>query len=115
MRKFSSGATRNEDDESLDYEGFISPAVLVRYAQHMHKNRYLESGELRASDNWQDGIPIDSYMKSLLRHVMDVWLHTRDKSQLTKEDLQTALCAVIFNASGYLHELLVQQEEETNV
>lgn len=107
MRKFSTGATRNSDDESLDYEGFLSPLVLQRYAEHMHKARYLDDGTLRPSDNWQDGIPMDSYMQSLLRHVMDVWLHHRRRGFATKEDMETALCAVMFNAMGYLHEIML--------
>jgi hypothetical protein len=102
MRTFTSGATRNLDDNKLDYEGFLSPLVLERYAQYMHKHRKQADGSMRPSDNWQKGIPIKEYMKSLWRHVMDVWRHVRG---LPGEDsFEDSLCAVIFNASGMLHE-----------
>ncbi len=106
MRTFNTGATRNNDDDKLDYEGFLSPRVLERYAQYLHKNRVQADGKLRDSDNWQKGIPTYAYMKSLWRHFMDVWkwhrLAVRDRPEMMEE----ALCAVIFNASGYLFELL---------
>jgi hypothetical protein len=70
----------------------------------MHKHRIQSDGSLRASDNWQKGIPLDAYMKSQWRHHMDWWsLHRAGGSQ---EDLEEAICAVLFNAQGYLHELL---------
>jgi len=39
MRTFASGATRDADDHKLDFEGFLSPFVLERYAQYMHKHQ----------------------------------------------------------------------------
>lgn len=119
MREFETGATRDSDDDKLDYEGFLSPAVLRRYAEYMHQNRVQADGKLRAADNWQKGIPRVAYMKSLFRHFMDVWtLHRHDVSPddaLTftgKYDLEQALCACMFNVMGYLHELLKEQEKE---
>lgn len=103
MREFDTGATRDSDENKLDYEGFLSPRALRRYAEYMHKNRKQADGKMRASDNWQKGIPKDAYMKSLFRHFMDVWaLHRAGIS--ADEDLREALCATIFNAFGYLHE-----------
>lgn len=103
MRTFESGATRNDDNGKLDYEGFLSPWVLERYAQYMHKHRIQKDGELRASDNWQKGIPITEYMKSMFRHFMTAWkLHRKG---VRGTELEDALCAIIFNAMGYLHEL----------
>ena len=52
MRKFDTGATRNNDETRLDYEGFLSPLVLERFAQYIHKNRVQDDGTIRASDNW---------------------------------------------------------------
>ena len=108
VRTFETGANRDVDDDKLDYEGFLSPAVLHRYAQYMHANRKLNDGSLRDSDNWQKGIPLDVYMKSLMRHVMEVWTwHREDPDQdMDPRVMQEALCAVIFNAMGYLYELL---------
>lgn len=104
MRTFESGATRDEDTEKLDYEGFLSPLVITRYAQYMHAHRHQADGSLRASDNWQRGIPQASYLKSAWRHFISWWLGHRGLP--ADEDLETALCALLFNASGYLHERL---------
>jgi len=105
IRVFDSGATRDTDEGKLDYEGFLSPLVLRRYAEYMHKHRYQADGALRASDNWQRGIPKVAYMKSGWRHFFDWWtLHRSTDTPL--EEIEEALCAVIFNASGYLHELI---------
>ncbi len=106
IRTFASGANRNSDKGKLDYEGFLSPLVLKRYAEYLHGHRALEDGTTRDSDNWQRGMPLDVYMKSLWRHLMTAWaIHRRPWGE-DDSDTETALCGVIFNASGYLHELL---------
>ncbi len=105
IRTFETGATRNNDHDQLDYEGFVSPLALRVFAEYMHEHRFQSDGTLRASDNWQKGIPIDSYMKSLLRHVIDLWLIHRGFAPLSREtDKKKALAAILFNAQGYLHE-----------
>lgn len=109
MRTFDTGATRNDDSQALDYEGFYSPLVMQEFAKYMHKNRLQADGKLRASDNWQKGISLESYMKSLLRHTMDVWLNHRGYEG--RSDTIEALCAVLFNAQGYLYEVLKEQEK----
>ena len=111
MRKFKTGATRNSNKNKYDYEGFLSPFVIHRFGKYMHKHRFQKDGEMRESDNWQKGIPKEQYMKSLLRHVLDFWRLHRGGTvcdpdtgeEVSKEEL---LCAIIFNAQGYLHELL---------
>jgi hypothetical protein len=118
LREFDTGATRDTESGKLDYEGFLSPLTLKRYAEYMHSHRTQADGSLRDSDNWQKGIPIDAYMKSMFRHLMDLWhLHrghvTEDNhGQVTTED---ALCAIIFNASGYLHERLNEETEKEKI
>jgi hypothetical protein len=104
IRTFESGATRDTEEGKLDYEGFLSPLVLERYAQFMHLNRTQKDGAVRASDNWQLGITNEAYMKSMWRHFMAVWKHHRKIGDA--EDLETALCAMLFNVSGMLHEVL---------
>jgi len=104
IRTFDTGANRNSDEGKLDYEGFLSPTVIEAYADYMHKNRFLEDGSMRDSDNWQKGIPQDAYMKSMYRHFMDVWKDHRGIE--THEDEITNLCALLFNVSGMLHEKL---------
>ena len=112
MREFETGATRDQDDTKPDYEGFLSPLVVARYGEYMHKNRVQADGTLRASDNWQKGIPLTAYMKSGFRHFMEWWrLHRRDAFrswQADSADMQEALCALMFNAMGYLHVVLTE-------
>lgn len=113
VRQFGTGATRDLDANKLDFEGFLSPLVLERYAEHMHKARKMPDGSMRESDNWQLGIPVVAYMKSLFRHFFSVWKLHRGlpvtevvRGETIVKDLETELCAVIFNASGMLHETL---------
>ena len=108
MREFPSGATRDEDTTKLDYEGFLSPLVLRRFAEYMHEHRVQADGTLRASDNWQKGIPEEAYMKSLFRHFMDVWMIWREHYPGGKlwEDV---LCAMLFNVQGLLYESLLSK------
>lgn len=104
-RQFDTGATRDTDDDKLDYEGFISPKVLQRYAGYMHECRLrnIPAGQtIRASDNWQKGIPREQYMKSLVRHTIDAWIEHDHDSKASEE----LLCAIMFNTMGYLFELL---------
>lgn len=111
-RNFETGATRNSDAGKPDYEGFISPLVMHRFGQYMNKHRRMENGSLRESDNWQKGIPRKQYLKSMLRHVMDVWLIMRDfAGQAVEWDLAEALCAVKFNVDGLLHEVLKGRDD----
>ena len=100
MREFESGATRNSDSNKLDYEGFLNPLVLQRYAQYMHKHTILEDGTRRESDNWQKGIPSEQCLKSLYRHLIE--LHLAHRGCEAKESIEDSLCAIIFNAMAYL-------------
>ncbi len=103
-QEFETGAFRNSEEGKLDYEGFLSPLALERYAEYMHKHRHLEDGRLRDSDNWQKGVPRSSYMKSMWRHLITIWNWHRQTGR-GGETIQDALCGVIFNAMGYLHEV----------
>lgn len=105
MRKFDTGATRGTDRGKIDYDSFLSPAVLRRFGEYMLKHCVQEDGELRDPDNWKKGIPRDAYMKSGYRHFMDWW--TSHTVMAPDED---AICALLFNAMGYLHELLKGRE-----
>lgn len=103
-REFTSGATRDKDNGKIDYEGFLSPLVIEAFGNFMHYNRLMKDGSYRDSDNWQKGIPLGAYMKSGWRHFKDWWSFHRDAP--TQENIVFAICGVIFNAQGYLHELL---------
>jgi hypothetical protein len=104
MRTFDSGATRDSDQSKHDYEGYLSPLALRRFGEYMTKHRVQADGNIRASDNWQKGIPQDAYIKSLFRHFIALW--TMHRGYGAEEDMEEALCAIIFNAQGYLHEHL---------
>lgn len=104
MRTFDGGATRDTEDGKLDYEGFLSPAVLGEFAYYMHKHRVQSDGTLRSADNWQKGMPRDVYMKSMFRHFMDVWFAHRGLA--TEASQMEALMALLFNVQGYAFEIL---------
>jgi len=111
VRTFNTGATRDLDESKFDYEGFFSPYVMDAFAAYMHSKRPMADGSLRDSDNWQKGMPLDSYMKSGFRHFMDWWAGHRGNGHVAKEPLETALCALLFNVQGYLHEIVKARVE----
>ena len=117
MRKFATGATRDSDATKNDYEGFLSPLVIEEYGNYMTIHREQADGQLRDSDNWQKGIPKESYMKSMWRHFLDVCLIHRgykrfDPKTGKRITLKGALCALFFNVQGYLHEILKEDESK---
>lgn len=100
-REFETGAIRDTAEGKLDFEGFLSPFALERFAQYMHAARTMPDGSFRDSDNWQLGIPEEQYLKSLLRHVISIWKAYRADPENVPED---ELCAAFFNIQGLLHE-----------
>jgi hypothetical protein len=106
MREFSSGATRDSDTDKLDPEGFFSPEVIVRFSEYMNKHRHQADGKTRTSDNWQKGMGKDVFMKSAWRHFLDWWCLHRGVKAPSSNDIEETICAVIFNAQGYLYEIL---------
>ena len=116
MRAFKTGATRNIDTSKFDFEGFISPSVEHRFAQYMHSHRKQKDGTIRDSDNWQKGLPIQVYQKSLVRHLLDLWLLWRGGTPIDSDtgkpcSIQDLLCAIKFNVNGYLHEELKKRDK----
>ena len=103
-RVFKTGATRDTESGKLDYEGFLSPLVMKRYAEYLNGHRTMKDGSTRDSDNWQKGIPFNVYMKSAYRHFIDMWIYHR--GWLRDNGFEDAMCAVLFNVMGYLHERL---------
>jgi hypothetical protein len=108
MRQFDTGATRDTDIGKYDYEGFYSPLVVKRFGQYMDKHRKQADGKLRDSDNWQKGIPKDAYIKSAWRHFLDWWMEHR--GYRSREGIEDALCALLFNIQGYLFEILKEKD-----
>jgi hypothetical protein len=110
MRVATTGATRNNDEDKYDYEGFISPLVIESFGRYMHKHRYQSDGKMRDSDNWQKGMELDWYMKSGWRHFFDWWKEHRGLE--SREGVEDALCGLLFNLQGYLHEFIKQKEND---
>lgn len=109
VRRFTSGATRSSDAGRYDLEGFLSPLALERYGEYMQKHQRQPDGSIRPSDNWQKGLPLDTYMKGMTRHHLHLWLRHRGHpvrdakaAASTEEDL----CALLFNVQGMLHEVI---------
>lgn len=111
-RTFLTGATRDTDEGKRDYEAFLSPIVIRAYGHHMMRHMVQSDGVKRAPDNWQNGIPQAAYMKSMWRHFLDVWSIWRGYS--SKDVLEHALCALLFNVMGMLHEHLKEKYRDTN-
>jgi len=116
IRQFSTGATRNSEQGKNDYEGFYHPLVVEAFGDYMTTHRIQADGSLRDSDNWQKGIPLNVYIKSLFRHVIDLWFLHRgyqrfDKITGKKITKKEALCAILFNTQGYLFEILKNELE----
>lgn len=111
-RVFDTGATRDTDKGKLAFSRFMSPEVLVRYCQYLHKHRTMKDGTTREPDNWKQGIDIDVYLDSLIRHVFDLWLVYNNADPVSEdfESLEDTLSAIMFNTQGYLYEILKATE-----
>lgn len=110
IRKFASGATRDDDSRKYDFEGILSPLVLKEYGRYMHAHATQSDGEQRPADNWQAGIPREQLMKSAYRHFID-W-HTLHDGYPAYDfdgenvDILEALSGVLFNTMAYMHVVL---------
>jgi len=101
MRRFATGATRDEDASKPDFRGFLSIPVLRRFAVYMHRHRMQADGKMRDSDNWKRGIPRSAYLSSGWRHWLDFAEHADEGRG---QDALEAACAVLFNVMGWMHE-----------
>ena len=120
VQQFTTGAYRDKSDNKPDFEACFSPLVLARYAQYIASKRNVptfKDNGVRPDDNWQMGIPKESYMKSKIRHTIASWTIHRgfkafdEKGDLV--DLEEALCAELFNTMGYLFEVLKEKENNS--
>jgi hypothetical protein len=126
---FPGGAYRDTAISKNDYEAFLSPLVLLAFGNYMTKHRHQSDGVIRDSDNWQLGIDLPTYMKSMWRHFLDVWaLHRgylvyKDRTgggevthilanpgdavpEWESVTMEEAICGLLFNVNGYTHEYL---------
>jgi len=118
MRKFDTGATRDNEEGKYDYEGFLSPLFLEAFGAYMNEHRKQADGELRDSDNWQKGIPLTAYIKSMFRHFVDLWFLHRGYKRFDKKDgheltIIEICCAIMFNVQGYGHETIKKQIKDS--
>lgn len=115
-RYFEGGAYRDTNNGKPDYEGYLSPLSLEAYGRYMMRHQKQSDGVIRDSDNWQKGIPATEYMKSAWRHFIDWWKchrqYQKQPSGYNASMLEEALCALMFNVMGYLHELMKTQGRE---
>lgn len=113
MLGFESGATRNRKENELRYDGFVSPLALQLFAEYMHENRLTADGSVRDPDNWQKGIPDTSYVDSLLRHVIDIWMIYRGWESKARDggDKRKAIAGAMFNVQGLAHNLALEEME----
>lgn len=107
MRAYGTGATRDNNTNKLSYLKGLSSQVLQRYLEYLGEHRVQADGKLRDWDNWKKGIPLKDYMDSLDRHTHDAVRAFQGLPVPENASLEDLLCAVIFNASGGLFELLV--------
>jgi len=110
---FATGATRSTDVDKVDIEGHIHPEVLAIFGEYMHRHRIQRDGKVRTSDNWQEGIPVYRYVKSLVRHGLEFWRMWRGSPVVNPDSgafftIGDVLCAILFNTMGILYELGVR-------
>ena len=114
VRQFDTGATRSQDASRIDPEAMLSPVVIERYCTYLTKHRTQPDGSTRDPDNWQKGIPLSAYMKGMWRHMLHLWTRHRGftiNDPGSAENIEEDLCAVIFNAQGYLFEVLKEKRK----
>ncbi len=97
IREFSTGAIRDNEDGKEDYIETISWTAFKRFAKYMtsKKSRY-------GSGNFKKGIPIESYEKSLVRHLQKYLANKYEGGTIEKDE--DHLSAMLFNIFGIIHE-----------
>ena len=94
---FEGGAIRDSQEGKVDFVETISFTANERYARYM-----TEKKKKYGAGNFKKGIPIESYEKSLMRHV-DKYM--RNKYEGGQDELnEDHVSAMRFNIDGILHE-----------
>lgn len=97
MKKFTTGAVRDDQEGKVDFVETISFTAHERYARYMtsKKKKY-------GVGNFKKGIPIESYEQSMLRHIDKYF---RNKYEGGSDELEEDhLAAIRFNCDGIMHE-----------
>jgi len=97
ITKFATGAIRDSQEGKPDYVETLSYTALNRYIRYMtgKKAKY-------GAGNFKKGIPIESYEKSLMRHI-DKYMRNKYEYGDDEKD-EDHLGAIIFNVFGIMHE-----------
>ena len=97
---FDTGAQRDTQDGKPNFYECLSPFAIWRYGLYMAKAS-AKYGEW----NWSKGIPVESYMKSLERHLVKLKMDLLYGHE--EEPGVDHAAAILFNIQGLLHELEV--------
>lgn len=97
ITKFKTGAIRDTQTDKEDYIETISWTAFKRYAKYMtgKKAKY-------GAGNFKKGIPIESYEKSLVRHIQKYLSNKYEGGTVEKDE--DHLSAIVFNVFGIIHE-----------
>jgi hypothetical protein len=116
MRTFASGATRSLDLDKPDFEGYLSPLAVEGYGRYMLKHQQTAIGG-RTSDNWQKGIPMHEFIKSMFRHFLAIWKLYRAINSgrecwgsLSCAAMRENVYGLFFNVQGFAHEFELLEE-----
>jgi len=97
MRKFNTGAVRDNDEQKPNFVETISWTAFNRYATYM-TGKATKYG----AGNFKKGIPIESYEESLMRHI-DKYFRNKYEAGYDEPN-EDHLSAAVFNIFGILHE-----------
>lgn len=95
--QFDTGAVRDTQAGKPNFLECMSPFTMHRYGAYMAK-----ASAKYGEDNWTKGIPPESYLKSLERHLMK--LKEEFKFGFTREPGVDHAAAIMFNIMGFIHE-----------
>lgn len=116
MRKFSTGAIRDDDENKINYEKGLSPIVLQCYGEFMRRHNAQVDGGHRDEGNWKKGFTRQSYMESKWRHFMKTWLlHDEFLFDPGYDKILESLCAEMFNTMGMMHVILLERRKEKDL
>ena len=102
LKKFKSGATRNEDAEAERFD-LISPFAMQRLAII-----YAEGAETHGDANWEKGVPIDATLNHLERH-LQMWKAELKSGKKIGEDDHMA--KVAWGAFAIMHYEMTGQTD----
>jgi len=94
---FATGAQRDTQEGKPNFYECLSPFAQWRYGLYMAK-----ASAKYGADNWTKGIPIESYIKSLERHLLK--LKAQLKYGIEMEPGVDHAAAIMFNIQGLMHE-----------